>query len=130
MKTKSPLLTSIGALALFVLVAFPSSSARASQGVCSDVKIEPYYFPGASLVVEVEPDDCWIFATHTSHPFYFVVPVDPSRSGAEPITPTQIYSYGDRFVCSYGSYIEVKAFAWKPGWSQSPHITSAQLHYP
>jgi hypothetical protein len=127
MKTKSPLLTSIGALALFVLVAFPSSSARASQGQCGDVDFEPYYFPWVILELTVEPEDCVIYYTTTLDDPNIV---DPSRSGATPIAPTLTCPSSTTFSTPSGKIRRMKAFAWKPGWAQSVNITFTQVHYP
>lgn len=127
MKTKSPLLTSIGALALFVLVAFPSSFARASQGQCGDVEIEPYWPAGAYLELTVEPDDCVIYYTTTlDNPNI----VDPSRYGNDPVYPTLTGDSGTTLTVPYGHIRRVKAFAYKPLWTQSVHITYAELRFP
>jgi len=123
MKTKSPLLTSIGALALFVLVVFPNSSARASQGQCGDVEIEVYYDPVVYLEVSVYPEDCVIYYT-------FVLDnasiVDPSRSGDTPISPTMTCYHGQTFHTTYGHTMKLRAFAYKPLWTQSVNIS----HFP
>jgi len=55
MKTKSPLLRSIGAfLALLVFIALPSSTALASCGQCDDVNIYYEYEGWTGLQVEME----------------------------------------------------------------------------
>ena len=123
MKTRSPLLTSIGALALFVLVAFPNSPARASQGQCGDVEIEVYYDPVVILELTVEPEDCVIYYT-TALDVSSVV--DPSRSGVTPISPTMTCSNGQTFNIPYGHTRKLKAFAYKPLWTQSVNIS----HFP
>jgi len=125
MKTKSPLLTSLGALALFVLVAFPNSPARASEGQCGDVDIEVYYETIVFLEVTVYPDDCLIYYT-TALDVSSIV--NPSRYGYDPVPPTQTCASSTIFNIPSGHSRRLKAFAYKPGWTQSVHI--AEFPFP
>jgi len=122
MKTKSVLLPSIGAfLALLVFVALPSPTARASQGQCPDVDIYWTYggFHQIYFTVEVG-SGCDIYVTTGID----TVPVDPSRSGATPVSPTVKVASGSTFYIPYGHTMCIKAFGYKPLWTQSVNITS------
>jgi len=131
MKTRFSLLRSIGALllALLVFVALPSSTARASLGQCGDVEIY-WVYAGSNQIyfdLDVEPSDCVIYLTTTiNNPTI----VDPSRSGATPISPTSTCASGSHIYIPYGTTMRIKAFAWKSGWTQSANITFAEQHNP
>jgi len=128
MKTKSVLLPSIGAfLALLVFVALPSPTAHASQGQCPDVDISWYYGGGTIIYFEVEVGNgCDIYVTtgvDTS-------PVDPSRSGATAVYPTIKVASGATFGVPYQHTLYIKAFAFKPLWTQSVNLSEADVHNP
>jgi hypothetical protein len=130
MKTKSALIHSAGALlVLLVFIALPSSPARASQGQCGDVDIY-WEYGGMNQIffeLEVEPSDCVLYVTTTiDNPNI----VDPSRSGATPISPTFTCSSGSTFYIPYGHTMRIKAFAWKANWTQSVNISSDEQHNP
>ena len=123
-------LCSIGVLlALLASVAFPSSSAQASQGQCGDVSIGWEYGVGNDIYYEltVAPSDCVIYVTTNLDTGY---PVDPSRNGATPISPTYTVPNGAEIHIPYGHTMYIKAFAWKLNWTQSVHITSDEQHNP
>ncbi len=130
MKTQSALLRSIGALflPLLVLVALPCSTARASQGQCGDVEISPIFGPGSqiSLLLEVEPPSCVIYVTTSNNPSF----PNPSRSGSTPISPTFTVPSGTTASVLYGTTLYVKAFAYKPLWTQSVNLSEADQHNP
>jgi len=46
-------------------------------------------------------------------------PVNPSRSGATPISPTMKVASGATFYVPYGHTLCIKAFCYKPLWTQS-----------
>lgn len=129
MKTKSALLPSIGAfLALLLLVALPTPTARASQGQCDDVDIEWYYGGRNQIYFEVEVGDgCDIYLTTSINNPSFP---DPSRYGYEPVYPTIKVSSGSTFYIPYGSTMYMKAFAFKPNWTQSVNLSYAEQHNP
>ena len=129
MKTKSALLPSIGALlALLLFVALPSSTARASQGQCGDVDIYWVYAGGNQIYFEVEVGDgCDIYVTTSINNPNFPW---PSRSGATPISPTVKVASESRFYIPYNSTMYIRAFAYKPAWTQSVNTTSDEQHNP
>jgi len=130
MKTKSALLRSTGVLlALLVYIALASLSARASQGQCGAVDIQPHYGGGGLLYLELtaSPSSCDIYATTSiDNPSF----PDPSRSGASPIPPTIKVASGSRFYVPFGHTMCIKAFAYKPLWTQSVNLSSACQHNP
>ena len=79
------------------------------------------------VVLEVEPPDCVIYVTtcidNPSCP-------DPSRSGATPISPTFTVASGATIYVPYGHTLCMKAFAYKPLWTQSVHTTYFCQHNP
>jgi len=128
MKTKSVLLPSIGAfLALLLFVALPSPTARASQGQCPDVEISvhsPSYHQMHFQVTEGSGCDIYVtFAVDT-------VPVDPSRSGTTPISPTLKVVSGSTFGIPYGHTGYIKAFGYKAAWTQSVSLSEADQTNP
>lgn len=129
MKTKSPLLPSIGAsLALLLSFALPTPAADAAQGQCADVDIYWEYGPGTQIFFEVEVGDgCDIYVTTSINNPTFP---DPSRSGGTPIYPTIKVASGSTFQIPYGSTMYIKAFAWKPLWAQSVNLSSDEQHNP
>jgi len=122
MKTRIALLPSIGALlALLLFVALPSPTARATLGQCPDVDIYWEYGPGTQIFFEVEVGSgCDIYVTTSINNPSFP---DPSRSGATPISPTIKVASGSTFQIPYGSTMYIKAFAFKPLWSQSLNLS-------
>ncbi len=130
MKTKSALLRSTAALlALLVFIAFPSSTARASQGQCGDVDINVGYgSPGQMyFALEVSPSDCVIYVTTSlNNPIF----PDPSRSGTTPISPTFTVSSGAQIYIPYYYTRYIKAFAYKSLWTQSVNLSFAGQHNP
>jgi hypothetical protein len=128
MTTKSALLPSIGALlALLLFVALPSP-ARANLGQCPDVDIEWYYGGGNQIYFElVVGDGCDIYVTNSVNNPNFAY---PSRSGATPISPTIKVASGSTFYVPYGSTMYIRAFAFKPLWSQSVNLSEAEQHNP
>jgi|ERR1043166_2443942 hypothetical protein len=121
MKTKSPLLTAIGALALFVLVAFPSSSALAT-GHCDDVSI--YYDYGQQLTVDM---DCAFPSGATI--YYTTNGTDPTHdSSGNPGTGTSIF-YGE-IPISLGQCKHFRAIAWKSGYLNSANIADDTICNP
>ena len=129
MKTKSALLLPIGALlALLLFVALPSSTARASDGQCADVDIYWEYGPGTQIYFEVEVGDgCDIYVTTSINNPNFAW---PSRSGATPISPTIKVASGSHFQIPYNSTMYIRAFAYKPAWTQSVNTNSDEQHNP
>lgn len=129
MKTKSALLPSIGAfLALLLLVALPSPTAHASQGQCPDVDIEWYYGGGNQIYFELEVGSgCDIYVTNSINNPSFAY---PSRSGATPVYPTIKVASGSTFYIPYGSTMYIRAFAYKPLWTQSVNLSEAEQHNP
>jgi hypothetical protein len=129
MKTRSALLPSIGALlALLLFVALPTPSAHASQGQCPDVDISWYYAGGNQIYFEVEVGSgCDIYVTNSVDNPNFAW---PSRSGATPIYPTIKVASGSTFYIPYGHTMYIRAFAWKPAWTQSVNITTDEQHNP
>jgi hypothetical protein len=77
------------------------------------------------MELTVEPEDCIIYYTTTIDNASIV---DPSRYGNDPVYPTLICYHGDTFTTSYGHTRRIKAFAYKPLWTQSVHITFGQQH--
>lgn len=127
MKTKSPLLISIGALALFVLVAFPTASARADA--CDDVYFELYYGTGNDISLELSVDNptgATIFYTCTFNTYNNYT---PTHSGTTPGAHTSYFSSGSKIHIPYGSTIYINALAWKSGWDDSG-VGSAEQHNP
>jgi hypothetical protein len=127
MKTKSHLLTSIGALALFVLVAFASSSARADA--CDDPYFELYYGVGNDLSLEVATDNptgATIFYTMTLNQYNNYT---PTHTGTTCGPNTSKFASGSKIHIPYGSTMYINALAWKSGWDDSG-VTSAEQHNP
>lgn len=128
MKTKSPLLIAIGALALFVLVALPTSSARATE--CDDVYFELYYGVGNDIALEVSVDNptgATIFYTMTfNQPNNYT----PTHSGTTCGAHTSKFASGSKIHIPYGSTIYISAIAWKSGWDDSPDVSSEEQHNP
>lgn len=128
MKTKSPLLITIGALALFVLVALPSSSARAAA--CDDVYFELYYGVGNDLSLEVavdNPTGATIFYTMTLNQYNDYI---PTHSGTTCGAHTSKFASGSKIHIPYGSTMYINAIAWKSGWDDSENVSSAEQHNP
>ena len=129
MKTRSARLHSLCILlALLVFIVVPCSTARA-KWQCSDVDISWEYGGGNQIyyVLEVTPSDCTIFVTTSiDNPSF----PDPSRSGATPIPPTIKVSSGATICIPYGHTLCVKAFGYKPLWTQSVNLTSECFHNP
>lgn len=96
MKTRSALLHSLGALALLVLAAFPSSSALASPG-CGDPDVYYEYGGPTGLQVEMETDTpipCTpCSGNFTPIIFYTTNGQNPTHTGSTPGSGTMIY-YG------------------------------------
>ena len=118
MKTKSALLTAIGALALFVLVAFPSSSALAT-GYCANPEI--YYEYSRVLEVGMEcasPTDATIFYTTNGS--------NPTHVGGTPGPGTSIFHEGTPLAPGWTHF---KALAYHAGWGDSG-ITDVSLSNP
>jgi hypothetical protein len=109
MKTKSPLLIAIGAFALFVLVAFPNSTARAACGQVYDPIIYYEYDGPTGIQIEMEceyPAGAIIYFTlNNTNPTY--------DSSGNPGSGTYIY-YGPMAV-AYHTCKFIRAKAWKPG---------------
>jgi len=128
MKTKSAPLLSTGVLALLVFIALPSPIARASQGQCPDVDIHWEYGGGNQICVVLEVGNGCDISVTTSldNPSF----PDPSRSGATPIPPTIKVSSGATICIPYGHTLCVKAFGYKPLWTQSVNLTSECFHNP
>jgi hypothetical protein len=123
MKTKSPLLIAIGALALFVLVAFPSSSALAT-GHCADVDIYYEYAGPTGIRVGM---DC---ASPSGAIIYFTLNgSDPTHDDSgNPGSNTSIF-YGDISV-PYHQWMHFRARAWKVGYLDSTNITYLDISNP
>ena len=106
MKTKSALLRSIGALALFILIAFPSSSALAA-GHCADPDIWYEYDAGPTgvrvLMYSAPPVGATIFYTLNGQ--------NPTHTGSSPGPNTMIF-YGPVYV-PYEQWMHFRALAWK-----------------
>ena len=111
MKTKSALLRSLGALALFVLVAFPSSSALAT-GPCADPDIYYEYEGPTGIRVYM-----YSAPPHGATVFFTLNWSNPTHTGATPGANTMIY-YGPISVPS-NSWMHFKALAWKQNYLDS-----------
>ena len=122
MKTKSPLLTAIGVLALFVLVAFPSSSALAT-GHCHDVIIYYEYGGPTGLLIDMECD----FPSGTTI-FYTTDGSAPTHSGGSATGTTGIF-YGD-IPQTYGTRVRYRAIAYKAGYLDSANIADETIANP
>lgn len=122
MKPRSSLLTAIGALALFVLIAFPSSSALAKA--VADVNIYYEYAGPTGLQVEMEveyPAGAIIYYTLNSQ--------NPTHDGSgNPGANTYVY-YGPIAV-PYMQWMHFRARAWKSGWGDSANITYLDISNP
>jgi hypothetical protein len=101
-------------LALLVLVAFPSASARADQ--CDEVVFEE---SGGT------PDTIYVsLSTGTSGATIFVKwsqwapPGDPTHNGSTPTNGTSTW-VGPYFVVPYGQRLYIKALSYKEGFSDS-----------
>ena len=115
-------------LAVLGFVAFPTSSASASQGQCGDVSISWYYGPGATIYYDlaVSPSTCTIYVTTKLDTGY---PDDPSwYSNGSPISPTFIFS--SDISIPYGHTMYIKAQAWQPNWTKSVNISSDEQRNP
>ncbi len=128
MKRKSTLLPSIGAfLALLLLVALPSPTARASQGQCPDVDIGIYYGGSNQIYFQLTVGNgCDIYVTNSTNPSFPY----PSRSGPDPVSPTLKVASGSTFYIPYGYTMYIRAFAYKPLWTQSVNLSEADQHNP
>jgi hypothetical protein len=110
MKTKSPLLIAIGALALFVSVAFPSSTALADCFTVDDPYV--YYEYGGPTGIQVEMEVA--YPTSGAIIYFTTNGSNPTRDGSgNPGPYTSIYT-GAIFVPNK-QCIYIKAMAWKPG---------------
>jgi hypothetical protein len=124
MKTKSPLLIAIGALALFVLVALPSPTARAVCGQSDDVII--YYEYEGPTGVQIEMEVEWpvgatiFYTTNGSNPTHDTL--------GNPGSNTLIY-YGPIFVGNR-SCVHVRARAWKSCYYDSVTIADDTICNP
>lgn len=122
MKTKSPLLTAIGVLALFVLVAFPSSPALAT-GHCADVDIYYEYDGPTGIQVGMTaatPAGATIFYTLNGR--------DPTHSGGTPGPNTYIFT-GDIPVPE-GQWLHFRALAYKFNYLDSVHVSVLNISNP
>ena len=109
MKTKSPLLIAIGALALFVAVAFPSSTALAACDTCDDVDV--YYEYGGPTGIRVEME---VFFPTGATIYFTMNGANPTHDSlGNPGPYTSIY-YGPMNV-GYRQCVYIKAMSWKPG---------------
>jgi hypothetical protein len=122
MKIKSSLLTAVGALALFVLVAFPSSSVPAA-GHCYDVDI--YYEYGGPTGLLVDMDCAFPFGAII---FYTTDGTSPTHSGGTPTGSTLVY-YG-QIPQAYGTRTHYKAIAYKAGYGDSLHVVDVPIANP
>ena len=121
MKPKSSLLTAIGALALFVLIAFPSSSALAKAVADVDIYYEYDGPTGVQVQMEVEyPAGAIIFYTLNG--------TNPTHTGSTPGPNTAIF-YGPIAV-PYMQWMHFRARAWKSGWGDSVNITYFDISNP
>jgi hypothetical protein len=108
MKAKPPLLTAIGALALFVLVAFVRSSALATP-YCAAPDV--YYEYGTGVEMEcANPVDATIF--------YTINGGDPVHTGSSPGANT--YVFAGPFTIPLGQCKHIKAIAYHVNWGDSP----------
>lgn len=110
MKTKSVCLRLFGALVLLVLVAFPSSSALATQ--CDDVVIYYEYGGPTGILAGMETD------TPTPRTiFYTLNGQNPTHTGSTPGAGTYIFT-GDIPV-PYGQWRHFKALCYKASYTDS-----------
>ena len=120
MKTKSSLLRSLGALAVLVLVAFPSSSAKATQ--CDDVDVYYEYGGPTGILVGMDtitPTPCIIFYTTNGQ--------DPTHYGSTPGSGTLIF-YGD-IPIPYMQWRYFRAICYKEDYTDS-NITYFDISNP
>jgi hypothetical protein len=110
MKTRSILLRSLGALALLALVAFPSSTALATQ--CDEVDIYYEYGGPTGILVGMDtatPTPCIIFYTTNGQ--------NPTHTGSTPGANTLIF-YGD-IPIPYGQWRYFRALCYKASYTDS-----------
>lgn len=108
--------SSIGILlAVLVFVAFPSSSARATQ--CDVVEFEETGFCCLHPIyvsLSTATSGATIFVTYnTTYP-----PADPTHNGSTPTGTTSIWG-GQYFVVTSGHRLDIKALAYKEGFTDS-----------
>jgi len=116
MKTKSPLVRSIGALlALLVLVALPSSVlASPCENICDPI-CELYYGTGHNLSLEVES----IYPANTT--IFFISSLDqplpanslPCHVGTNPCPGTVAVPSGTKVPIQYGHTLYIRSIAWR-----------------
>ena|ERR1043166_2816746 len=123
MKIKSSLLTAVGALALFVLVAFPSSSVPAA-GHCYDVDIYYEYGGPTGLLVDM---DCAFPSGATI--YYTTNGTDPTHDQFGNPGPGTLIFYGEIPISS-GQCNHFRAIAWKSGYGNSLHIADDTICNP
>lgn len=137
MKTKSVLLIAIGALALFVLVAFPGSAALAACGQVDDVDVIWEYGPEKVIYFELSvagPTGANIYYTTTLNNTEPPNPTWNTATGAPTGTTMVCYSCTTRDVqIPYGYTMNIKAQAGKigiPCWYPSVNIIWDYQHNP
>jgi Chitobiase/beta-hexosaminidase C-terminal domain len=129
MKTKSPLLIAIGALALFVLIAFPSSTALASCGTPDDVNVYYEYDGPTGVQVEMEVE----YPTSGAILYYTLNGSTNPTHDSLGNPGANTYIYGSPIPVPVRQWMHFRCRAWKPGipcFYDSANITYLDISNP
>ncbi len=84
--------------------------------------------PGTQIYFELEVGSgCDIYVTSSIDNPTFAW---PSRYGYAPVYPTIKVSDGATFQIPYGHTMYIRAFSYKPNWTQSVNISEGEQHNP